>query len=101
MRDPARTCLQASAIPASQLGVRFGTAAFIPEFCETDGIDSLDNGRGGVMGDADRDEVPNRFDVVSRFYDAGATSRHVQWEDFDRDVCVTRRPRPAQNPRRY
>lgn len=57
--------------------------------------------RGGPMGDADRDGIPNRFDRDSRFYDARATWRHAQWGDFDRDGVVNRFDRAPRNPRRH
>jgi hypothetical protein len=60
-----------------------------------------DSRRGGVMGDADRDGVPNRFDPDSRFYDARATFRHAQWGDFDRDGVVNQFDRAPRNPRRH
>lgn len=56
--------------------------------------------RGGVMGDGDRDGVPNRFDPDSRFYDARATFRHARWGDFDRDGVVNEFDRAPRNPRR-
>jgi len=57
--------------------------------------------RGGPMGDADRDGIPNRFDRDSRFYDARATYRHAQWGDFDRDGVVNQFDRAPRNPRRH
>jgi hypothetical protein len=57
--------------------------------------------RGGVLGDADRDGIPNKFDRDSRFYDARATWRHAQWGDFDRDGVVNQFDRAPRNPRRY
>lgn len=60
----------------------------------------LDSRRGGVMGDADRDGVPNRFDPDSRFYDARATFRHARWGDFDRDGVVNQFDHAPRNPRR-
>jgi hypothetical protein len=59
------------------------------------------NHRGGVLGDADRDGVPNKFDRDSRFYDARATYRHAQWGDFDRDGFVNQFDRAPRNPRRH
>jgi hypothetical protein len=56
--------------------------------------------RGGTLGDADRDGIPNRFDRDSRFYDARATQRHAQWGDFDRDGVVNHFDRAPRNPRR-
>ena len=58
------------------------------------------NSRGGALGDADRDGIPNRFDRDSRFYDARATWRHAQWGDFDRDGVVNAFDRAPRNPRR-
>ena len=60
-----------------------------------------DDRRGGALGDADRDGVPNRFDRDSRFYDARATYRHAQWGDFDRDGVVNLFDRAPRNPRRH
>jgi hypothetical protein len=57
--------------------------------------------RGGPMGDADRDGIPNRFDRDSRAYDARATYRHAQWGDFDRDGVPNQFDRAPRNPRRY
>ena len=57
--------------------------------------------RGGALGDADRDGIPNRFDRDSRFYDARATFRHPQWGDFDRDGVVNQFDRAPRNPRRH
>ena len=57
--------------------------------------------RGGPMGDADRDHIPNMFDRDSRFYDARATWRHAQWGDFDRDGVVNQFDSAPRNPRRY
>jgi hypothetical protein len=57
--------------------------------------------RRGPMGDADRDGIPNRFDRDSRFYDARATWRHVQWGDFDHDGVVNAFDRAPRNPRRH
>lgn len=57
--------------------------------------------RGGVLGDADRDGIPNKFDRDSRFYDARATYRHAQWGDFDRDGVVNQFDRAPRNPRRH
>jgi hypothetical protein len=57
--------------------------------------------RGGALGDADRDGIPNKFDRDSRFYDARATQRHAQWGDFDRDGVVNQFDRAPRNPRRH
>ena len=59
------------------------------------------NHRGGVLGDADRDGVPNKFDRDSRFYDARATYHHAQWGDFDRDGVVNQFDRAPRIPRRH
>lgn len=59
------------------------------------------NRRGGMLGDADRDGVPNKFDRDSRFYDARAAYRHAQWGDFDRDGVVNQFDRAPRNPRRH
>lgn len=59
------------------------------------------NRRGGMLGDADRDGVPNKFDRDSRFYNARAAYRHAQWGDFDRDGIVNRFDRAPRNPRRH
>jgi len=59
------------------------------------------NRRGGALGDADRDGIPNRFDSDSRFYNARATWRHPQWGDFDRDGVVNKFDRAPRNPRRH
>ena len=64
------------------------------------GRDRFDR-RGGALGDADRDGIPNRFDRNSRFYDARATYRHAQWGDFDRDGVVNQFDRAPRNPRRH
>ncbi len=57
--------------------------------------------RGGAFGDSDRDGIPNKFDRDSRFYDARAAYRHVQWGDFDRDGVVNQFDRAPRNPRRH
>lgn len=57
--------------------------------------------RGGMLGDADRDGVPNKFDRDSRFYNARAAYRHAQWGDFDRDGIVNQFDRAPRNPRRH
>ena len=57
--------------------------------------------RGGALGDADRDSIPNKFDRDSRFYDARATQRHAQWGDFDRDGVVNQFDHAPRNPRRH
>lgn len=57
--------------------------------------------RGGALGDADRDGIPNKFDRDSRFYEARATQRHAQWGDFDRDGVVNQFDRAPRNPRRH
>jgi hypothetical protein len=67
---------------------------------DSDRYDRYDR-RRGPLGDADRDGIPNRFDRDSRFYDARATWRHVQWGDFDRDGVVNRFDRAPRNPRRH
>ena len=59
------------------------------------------NRRGGALGDADRDGIPNKFDRDSRFYDARATQRHARWGDFDRDGVVNQFDRAPRNPRRH
>ena len=56
--------------------------------------------RGGPMGDADRDGIPNRFDRDSRFFDARATRQSAVWGDFDRDGVVNKFDRFPRNPRR-
>lgn len=56
--------------------------------------------RGGPMGDADRDGIPNRFDRDSRFYDPRATRRSAEWSDWDRDGVVNKFDRFPRNPRR-
>ena len=56
--------------------------------------------RGGPMGDADRDGVPNRFDPHSRFSDPRAARRSAEWSDWDRDGVVNRFDRFPRNPRR-
>jgi hypothetical protein len=59
------------------------------------------NNQRGVLGDADRDGVPNKFDRDSRFYDARASYRHAQWGDLDRDGVVNQFDRAPRNPRRH
>jgi hypothetical protein len=56
--------------------------------------------RGGRMGDADRDGIPNQFDRDSRFYNARAAYRHAQWGDLDRDGVPNQFDRAPRNPRR-
>ena len=75
---------------------------FVPPQPVPVGYDRFDRfDRRGAFGDADRDGVPNKFDRDSRFYDARATYRHVQWGDFDRDGVVNQFDRAPRNPRRY
>jgi hypothetical protein len=57
------------------------------------------NARGGPLGDADRDGIPNRFDRDSRFYDWRAAQRHAAWGDADRDGVPNRFDRAPYNPR--
>jgi hypothetical protein len=65
-----------------------------------DRFDRFDR-RGGPLGDADRDGIPNRFDRDSRLYDVRVAQRDAQWGDFDRDGVVNKFDRAPRNPRRH
>jgi hypothetical protein len=63
-------------------------------------VDHRHDRRGGALGDADRDGIPNLYDRDSRFYDHRATRNHPEWGDFDRDGVPNKFDRAPRNSRR-